>query len=380
MPYIVSCEEDNWCLVRSILLGRLLHVDKQEFKKRSQANDAVFTNQVKKYALQMELPESEIGLGLEYIAKIEDNLQFQVIVYRDAEKEPIYWRKEIERQKIYLVFNSLENHFSLIKNISAYFGYKYFCDKCMKIYSTVNAHRCAATCKTCFRLNCDKQTDLDPCVCGAMFKNEKCQFYHAQVCKVARRCPTCTALMPYKRKHVCFDQKNCSNCDQVVPIDHKCFIKKAPIESKVKFKGLGFFDFETYETEKGNQKVNLAIAKRVCLKCYNGGSGCTPCSQKYVFYNIADFVSWLKAHDNKEFIWFAHNASGFDSQFVLEEIYKHILPTDTALSIIKNGGKILELKFASFIIRDSACFLPMPLSQFPAAFNIQELKKGKFSF
>ncbi len=222
-PCILSCEEDNFCLVRSILLGRLLHVDKDEFKKRSQFRDPSFTTQVRNYANKMNLPDSEIGLGLEYIPGLEKNLNYQVVVYRDAEKVPLYWDKEMDLPKIYLHYNSHEHHFSLIKSIRAFFGHKYFCDKCMKIYSTVNAHRCSATCETCFRLNCENHGDFDPCICGAKFKNDKCQFYHAQVCKIARKCSTCLSIMPYKRNHVCFDQKFCTNCDKVVEIDHKCF-------------------------------------------------------------------------------------------------------------------------------------------------------------
>jgi hypothetical protein len=47
-----------------------------------------------------------------------------------------------------------------------------------------------------------------------------------------------------------------------------------------------------------------------------------------------------------------------------------------SINVITNGTKIMELKYVSFTIRDSALFLPMPLSQFPAAFNLTELKKG----
>ena len=37
----------------------------------------------------------------------------------------------------------------------------------------------------------------------------------------------------------------------------------------------------------------------------------------------------------------------------------------------------MELRYKSFIIRDSACFISMPLAQFSKAFNCVELKKGK---
>ena len=110
--------------------------------------------------------------------------------------------------------------------------------------------------------------------------------------------------------------------------------------------------------------------------CYNGLAPCKLCSAKYKFDTIKQFVEWLKAEGNKHFIWYAHNSGSYDSQFILKEIYKNTLPTDPELKIIPNGTKILELRFKSFKVRDSASFLPMPLAQFSKAFDIKELKKG----
>jgi hypothetical protein len=85
--------------------------------------------------------------------------------------------------------------------------------------------------------------------------------------------------MAVSRKHVCFNQKYCSNCDEVVELEHMCFIKPVPEKSTVKFNGLCFFDFEAYADENGTHKVNLAMAKRVCLTCYEGKRTiyCRPC-------------------------------------------------------------------------------------------------------
>ncbi len=335
------------------------------------------------YANANGLVDHPYGLDIQDVEDIEAKLGYQIVIYRNAEKTPMHWdHRYDELPKIYILYNSEIHHFSLIKHIRAFFGNKYFCERCMKIYSTVNSHRCPATCTSCFRMNCEESTTTsETCVCGVKLNNERCSFYHAQVCKVARRCPTCTNIMPFRHKHVCYDQKYCSNCDEVVELDHRCYIKKLDRDSKVKFNGVGFFDFETYELENGTHVVNLAIAKRYCKVCYyEEAQQCKLCEKNYTFYNISDFVAWLKAYANKSFIWYAHNSRAFDTQFILNELYKTALPTDPQINVITNGTKIMELKCAGFIIRDSACFIPMPLSQFPAAFGIKELKKGYFPY
>ncbi len=114
--------------------------------------------------------------------------------------------------------------------------------------------------------------------------------------------------MSTTKQHVCFGQKHCTNCDKVVPMDHMCFIKQVDPISKTKFKGLGFFDFEAYDSPCGKQIVNLAMAKRVCKTCYEGEAACLLCDRKYMFHDIESFVNWLKADGKKDFIWFAHNA------------------------------------------------------------------------
>jgi hypothetical protein len=380
MPYMIAIKEDNYCLIRSILLGKLYHENVEEFNKRKKLGDILFTRQVQKYAIKLDLPDRDYGLDLDHTRIIEADIGYQIIMYQNKSKNesPIYWNRDKNHlKKIYIHYNSHEHHFSLIKHIRSFFGNNYFCESCQQIYYNINSHYCAATCESCRRMKCEKEFE-EKCQCKAILNNEKCKIYHEQICKVKRKCSTCTGLIPVRRKHVCINQKFCSNCSDVVHIDHMCYIKKVESKSKVKFNGLGFFDFEAYESLDGTHVVNLAMAKRVCLACYNGAPTCNMCDYKYKFENIADFVSWLKAEGNKNFIWFAHNAKGYDSQFVLNELYNNTLPNDPKISVITNGAKILEIRYKTFIIRDSACFLPMPLAQFPKAFNLKEMKKGNY--
>jgi hypothetical protein len=374
-PCIVSCEEDNFCLLRSILLGKLFLNNLQEFRLRSRPGDASFTRHVTRFAEQNELPDHPYGLDLGHVELIESLVDHQIIVYQDSERTPLYWNKSLqEKPKIYILYNSQEHHFSLIKHIKAYFS-MYFCELCMKPYKNLGTHKCPATCPSCYRPHCPKEREDQKCKCGATIFNDKCQAYHNLKCLIVRKCETCTGLK--NAKHVCLKQKFCANCDKVVEINHMCFIKSEV--KPVKFRGFIFFDFEAYEDPLTQMHVvNLAMAKRVCLQCYKTDLACRLCLNKYIFYNIHDFVSWIRAHENREFICYAHNAKGYDAQFILQEIYKTTCVADPKINVIVNGSKIMEIRYAGIIIRDSANFIPMPLSQFPKAFNLSELKKGYF--
>ena len=379
-PCIQSIEDDNFCLVRTCLLGRRFYEDLQDYKRLTRAGtkpqvQEAFTRQVMAFANQLNLPDQPYGMDFTHVEKIEKHIKYQLVIFENESREPCYFNKEMNQYKK-ILYNSAEHHFSHIKFIKAYFG-RYFCELCMVPYMRANQHRCPATCKACSRMNCAVET-VTKCKCGINTNSAKCVRYHELLCKEARKCPTCTTTMAVSRKHVCFNQKYCSNCDEVVELEHMCFIKRVPEQSTVKFNGMVFFDFEAYENEHGTHTVNLAMAKRVCLKCYEGKSTliCRPCNEKYKFENIKDFVAFMKAPGNKNFIWWAHNSAKYDSQFILNEIHTQLGLNDPKIKVITNGSKILELKFKSITIRDSACFIPMPLAQFSKAFNIPELKKG----
>jgi hypothetical protein len=330
-----------------------------------------------KHVNKLKLPDQPYGLDFTHVELIEQYIKYQLVIFENESKEPCYFNKAMnEYKKIYILYNSTEHHFSHIKFIRAYFG-RYFCELCMVPYLKANSHKCPATCKACSRLNCSVDAP-NTCKCGISTSNEQCDRIHQLSCKVARKCPTCTTTMSSTRKHVCLNQKYCSNCDLVVELEHMCFIKPVPEKSTVKFKGLAFFDFEAYENDQGTHTVNLAMVKRVCLICYEGKSACIcrACEEKYKFDNIQDFVSFLKAPGNKDFIWYAHNSSKYDSQFILNELHSQIQVREPKIKVITNGTKILEIRWKSVTVRDSACFIPMPLAQFSKAFNITELKKG----
>jgi len=70
----------------------------------------------------------------------------------------------------------------------------------------------------------------------------------------------------------------------------------------------------------------------------------------------------------------AHNFSGYDSYFVVEEYHRQ----HRVLNQIRNGAKLLQLTFDNTNFIDSLSFFQMPLSAFPKTFELTELKKGSF--
>ena len=74
-----------------------------------------------------------------------------------------------------------------------------------------------------------------------------------------------------------------------------------------------------------------------------------------------------------------YNLKGFDGVFIIEELYRQGIKVENQLT---NGAKTLSFQYwymeGRFTPKDSLCFLPMPLAELPATFNLEELHKGFF--
>jgi hypothetical protein len=92
---------------------------------------------------------------------------------------------------------------------------------------------------------------------------------------------------------------------------------------------------------------------------------------------LADFCTWLFSPEHRGTTAIAHNAQGYDAQFIL----RYVLTHGTAKpELIMNGSKIILLKVYGVRLIDSFSFLSMPLSAFPKTFGLHELAKGWFPF
>ena len=74
-----------------------------------------------------------------------------------------------------------------------------------------------------------------------------------------------------------------------------------------------------------------------------------------------------------------HNLKGFDSNFIIEELYRQGIKVENQLT---TGAKTLRFNYwymdAMITFKDSLCFLPMPLAELPETFIFVELHKGWF--
>ena len=77
----------------------------------------------------------------------------------------------------------------------------------------------------------------------------------------------------------------------------------------------------------------------------------------------------------REIIIVFHNLKGFDSMFILNELYQQQREVTEQLTV---GAKVLSFKSGPLKFIDSLSFLPMPLASFTDTFNLSELKKGFF--
>lgn len=87
------------------------------------------------------------------------------------------------------------------------------------------------------------------------------------------------------------------------------------------------------------------------------------------------FCEWIFSKQNKNSIAFAHNARGYDGQFILEYCHRQGLKPK---QIISRGLGIMYLEVGGVKFKDSLNFLPMALSALPKAFDIENEEKGIF--
>lgn len=149
-----------------------------------------------------------------------------------------------------------------------------------------------------------------------------------------------------------------------------------------------WFDFETVqqkqigENEYGpilQHEPNLCIVHKQCENCLTHPLGhCILCGQNRLIFEgphcTSQFCEWLFGPHNNGATAIAHNAKGFDGQFILRYLQQQGIQP----SIVPKGLELMSLSAGKVRIIDSLNFLPMPLAALPKAFGEPELCKGYF--
>ncbi|RWR98510.1 hypothetical protein B4U79_10732, partial [Dinothrombium tinctorium] len=80
-----------------------------------------------------------------------------------------------------------------------------------------------------------------------------------------------------------------------------------------------------------------------------------------------------KAEEAKANVYvFAHNAKGYDSHFILRDLFSREFTTKP--EIIMVGNKILKLDIGNIRFMDSLCIFQQPLDKLPKAYGLSEIK------
>lgn len=181
----------------------------------------------------------------------------------------------------------------------------------------------------------------------------------------------------------------CPSCKEIVDIHvHKCFIQPhvdEPEEEKVddddgqgKKKPLypllfAYADIEAMQLPNRQFEPNM-----LCYCTHESANILTHKGKDCVNTFLRDLDDATEISDDdreRTIITIFHNLKGFDSMFIIDEMYQRQRSIENQLTM---ASKVLSFKSGPLIFKDSLCFLPMLLALFPAAFNLTELKKGFF--
>ena len=133
----------------------------------------------------------------------------------------------------------------------------------------------------------------------------------------------------------------------------------------------------------GTKATDVAVAR--CLFADSDGvtvdENSQPVMQEYHnhgFSIIDAFVKGEFCEANRGTTFVAHNAKGYDAQFIKESCSRQGIQ----YKYIPNGCKIMELQLVGLGIRiiDSANFIAARLSAFPKMFGLSNVRKGTYPY
>ena len=401
---------DNLCCARAIVTMRAHchrndpgHIPKNEWNTLSRGLPRQKTR-AEELHRAAGVPEGPCGLP--ELAKFQRYL---------STLDPPYQLKVLSRQHpFFLIFRGpdaphtiillkSEHHYEGCTFITGFVNKSYWCPECDRGFNTDDAAHHpyeGTTCRACNRNQPHPCPDYNrfakpslPCnKCHLSFYRPNCLGFHlgSKTCGKTVKCLSCRAVyrVEKKHRHLC-GWEECYSCGFDVPIaEHKCVIQPPfqppPLQQR---------NAEGETTGETIPPPKLVYADIECLLtddrgfvpsllCYRGewqGDITVLRGEDCVDFFIAHLDDY--AHPPEEntevqpLIILFHNLKGFDGIFILNSLYKAGRRVTDQLTI---GAKVLSFTSGDLLFKDSLCFLPMPLSSFPATFNLTELKKGFF--
>lgn len=396
---------DNSCFFRALAVCKFIQDYSKEDKRWTRVrrvsigneSSAIQTCLAKQLALRCSRSLNDpISLAdLDQIQKEFKN-EFKLIIVDAQFKDNYLFRgNSCSSKTIYLEFirhpNNEIGHFNAITNIRGYMGKREFCYGCKLPFNKY--HECSNTCKHCNEYPPCKFEDLIHCPeCNGNYVSETCYSNHLKkICVKIRKCERCHRKL--EPDHEC-DKYTCRRCgESFIEQPHYCWFRTLN-EPKItsednKRKFIVAYDIESTQTcvddtKKMIHAPNLLIMMGACDNCYPE-KGCDVCDKKLIFegYNcVSDFLTYIikdlavKAERLKCMVYvYAHNARGYDSQFILTDLCNKGYPK---FDVIATGSKILRIVIGNIKFQDTLSFFMCPLSHLPKAFNLNEEQKGCF--
>ena len=323
-----------------------------------------------------------------------------------------------------LLYDSNGCHIDVITSMKGLFDARHYCYSCHKAFSTIK-HLCSASgCMLCRQSGCSNRTGFvnlsQPGRSTQMFQCDRCQLklrslnclqchISSGVCHLYTQCPSCNNAVPKRAfsNHLC-SKKRCSICSVFFSVSdrknnnsnssaplHQCFVQK-PNKQRIEGSNDDTQSEQNSSTWKPKPKTSQkphgsdiwVFDIETDQSCRNEGvhkpillvtESLTGDSKVYIGYDcINEFCNAVfnSSERIRKTEWFiAHFGSGFDFLPILEWLYKQhkYIP-----KILLRGNKVVSMRVGNKRFIDSYLFIPIPLSKFPATFNLTELKKGYF--
>ena len=397
--------QDQLCCARAIVTMRAhCHKDKgvDELRQWDSLKKGYPVQQRLAQELHREAGVPEGPCGLQELGQFQRALgcNYQLLVMNRMHPFSLIFKGPDAPNQIQLL--KAEDHFDGLTSFAAFRNRSYYCVECQRAFNSNDRdnHSCQGRrCSACGRFDCEDYVrgtrPTEYCnLCHCKFYGPFCKRHHVVIkqCESVKTCFNCQAqytVVP-NRRHKCGVAK-CPVCHEWVSInDHRCFIQ--PVKEKEEEEKteepteegggcmvapppplLVYADFETMQNAEGVFVPNLL--------CYTSneeedihvlhGEDCT-----LRFLEELDELADVQDSDReREVIIVFHNLKGFDSVFILNELYQQ---QRTVTDQLTQGAKVLSFRSGPLKFIDSLSFLPMPLASFPSTFNLTEIKKGFF--
>ena len=329
--------------------------------------------------------------GLEEIKTFQTYLSnqtppYQLKVFCDQVRKPLFTGPlKVDEDHILVLLKS-NNHYDGITSLTGFLNRSYWCNTCDRAFNTDDPdnHACQGQiCRACCGNPCPDRYGKPslPCAdCHGLFRGPSCFQTHKTngTCEKYHTCSSCFVRYKTCEDHTCWYAK-CGNCKEEDDMrEHQCFIQ--PVEEEED--GLEpplfvYADIEALTLPDRTFQPNL-LCYRTSEEKKDALWGKDCCLQ---FLKKLDEMAWVPAGKKKmkerPVIVLFHNLKGFDGVFMLNALYKDGRGVESQFCM---GAKVLSFTSGPLTFKDSLCFLPFPLSAFPATFDLEkeELKKGYF--